>query len=84
MDTKHATGKDWIDAELADSLDEDYELEFHEPALLDKLRETYRRSHPPTMPRDSYFLGMVGRQSELIHQIETGPASLPLELGDGD
>ncbi|MGE3650875.1 MAG: polyphosphate kinase 2, partial [Reyranellaceae bacterium] len=48
-------GRDWIDAELADSLDEDYELEFHEPALLEKLRATYQKTHPPTISRADYF-----------------------------
>jgi hypothetical protein len=30
--------KDWLDAELADMLDEDYELELSEPALRGEIR----------------------------------------------
>ncbi|MGE0422378.1 MAG: polyphosphate kinase 2 [Reyranellaceae bacterium] len=59
-------GRDWIDAELADSLDEDYELEFHEPALLEKLRATYQKTHPPTISRADYFRALLRLQSELI------------------
>jgi polyphosphate kinase 2 len=61
-----ADGRDWIDAELADSLDEDYELEFHEPALLEKLRAAYKKTHPPTISRADYFRALLRLQSELI------------------
>ena len=60
------TGKDWLEAELADSLDEDYELELSEPALSEEIRKIYRRTHPPTIDRMQYFRHLLTLQSELI------------------
>ena len=34
-------GRDWLEAELADTLDEDYELEISEPALSMEIRKFY-------------------------------------------
>ena len=34
-------GLDWLEAELADTLDEDYELELSEPALSMEIRKIY-------------------------------------------
>lgn len=41
---------DWLEAELADTIDEDYELELSEPTLSEKIREIYRKAHPPALP----------------------------------
>jgi polyphosphate kinase len=60
------TGKDWLEAELADTLDEDYELELSEPALSEEIRKIYRRTHPPTIERAAYFRHLLTLQSELI------------------
>ena len=57
---------DWLEAELADTLDEDYELEISEPALSMEIRKVYRRTHPPTIPRPEYFRDLLRLQSELI------------------
>ncbi|RVG62053.1 polyphosphate kinase 2, partial [Sinorhizobium meliloti] len=46
---------DWLEAELADTIDEDYELELSVPALSEEIRRIYRTSHPPTIPRMEYF-----------------------------
>ncbi|MBS0248117.1 MAG: polyphosphate kinase 2 [Proteobacteria bacterium] len=59
-------GEDWLEAELADTLDEDYELELSEPALSEELRKIYRRTHPPTIERQAYFRGLLRLQAELI------------------
>ncbi len=59
-------GQDWLEAELADTLDEDYELELSEPALSEELRKIYRRTHPPTIPRPEYFRNLLRLQAELI------------------
>ena len=53
---------DWLEAELADTLDEDYELEMSEPALSMELRRLYREAHPPMLvrkepPKPSCFRG---------------------------
>ena len=59
-------GMDWLEAELADTLDEDYELELSEPALSLEIRKIYRRMHPPSMDRQDYFRQLLRLQSELI------------------
>ncbi len=59
-------GKDWLEAELDDTLDEDYELEMSEPALSLELRRIYRRSIPETLDRRVYFRTLLTLQSELI------------------
>jgi polyphosphate kinase 2 len=69
MDDKQASSavtKDWVEEELADILDEDYELELSEPALSLALREIYREHRPPTMERRDYFRALLALQAELI------------------
>ena len=57
---------DWLKAELEDTLDEDYELEISEPALSLELREIYKKTHPPSIPRIEYFRALLTLQAELI------------------
>ncbi|MEN3974078.1 polyphosphate kinase 2 [Emcibacter sp. SYSU 3D8] len=57
---------DWLEAELADTLDEDYELELSEPALSMEIRKIYKRTHPDTIDRQTYFRSLLKLQSELI------------------
>jgi len=57
---------DWLEAELADTLDEDYELELSEPALSLEIRRIYRQHHPETIDRRIYFRELLRLQSELI------------------
>jgi polyphosphate kinase 2 len=59
-------GMDWLEAELADTLDEDYELEISEPALSMEIRKIYKRSHPESIPRPEYFRDLLRLQAELI------------------
>ena len=59
-------GEDWLEAELQDTLDEDYELELSEPALSMELRRIYKRRHPQTLDRMVYFRSLLKLQSELI------------------
>ncbi len=65
-DDKDADKMDWLEAELADTLDEDYELEMSEPALSMEIRKIYRKVHPPTLDRHTYFRQLLALQSELI------------------
>jgi polyphosphate kinase len=58
--------RDWLEAELADTLDEDYELELSEPALSLEIRKVYKRAHPPSIDRVDYFRALLRLQSELI------------------
>ena len=57
---------DWLEAELADTLDEDYELEISEPALSEEIRKIYNKAHPPTIPRVEYLRALLALQAELI------------------
>jgi polyphosphate kinase 2 len=59
-------GKDWLEAELADTLDEDYELEMSEPAMSLELRRIYQHKHPETLDRATYFRALLTLQAELI------------------
>ena len=57
---------DWLEAELEDSLDEDYELEITESELTQRIAEIYKRRHPPTIDRTEYFRHLLKLQTELI------------------
>ena len=41
---QNSPAKDWLEAELADTLDEDYELEISEPELSSGDRQIYKKS----------------------------------------
>ncbi|MBK1724096.1 polyphosphate kinase 2 [Thiocystis violacea] len=66
IDDGHFEGMDWIRAELEDTLDEDFELEISEPALSMELRKIYKRKHPDTLDRATYFRALLTLQAELI------------------
>ena len=60
---KDSGAADWFEAELADAIDEDYELSrasaFHgDPQDLSKAR-------PPSIPRADYFRALLALQAEL-------------------
>ena len=57
---------DWLQAELADALDEDYEIELEDAALSEQLKKIYRSKHGEDMPRQDYFRNLLRLQSELI------------------
>jgi len=57
---------DWLEAELAETLDEDYELELSEPALSEEIRKIYRKAHPASIHRREYFRALLALQAELI------------------
>jgi len=57
---------DWLMAELEDTIDEDYEMEMSEPALSLELRRIYKKKHPPTLDRKTYFRSLLTLQAELI------------------
>ena len=57
---------DWLEAELAETLDEDLELELPEPALSAELRKIYNRTRPPSLSRREYLHALLALQAELI------------------
>src|SRR5262249_10955780 len=63
---KSSSSDDWLQAELADALDEDLELELSEPALSEEIRKIYKDSHPLTIDRAQYFQHLLTLQAELI------------------
>ncbi|OWK18556.1 hypothetical protein AJ88_06735 [Mesorhizobium amorphae CCBAU 01583] len=63
---QNSPAKDWLKAELADTLDEDYELEMSEPALSMEIAKIYKNAHPPSIDRMQYFRDLISLQSELI------------------
>jgi len=59
-------GKDWLEAELADSLDEEWELELEDSLLSREIKAIYNKAHPDVMPRAEYFPALIKLQAELI------------------
>jgi polyphosphate kinase 2 len=57
---------DWLEAELEETLDETFELEFSEPMLSAEIRKIYRERHPETLDRRVYFTNLLRLQAELI------------------
>ena len=57
---------DWLQAEIEDTLDEDFELEMSEPALSMEIRRIYKAAHPETIDRRTYFTELLRLQAELI------------------
>ncbi|QIE54056.1 polyphosphate kinase 2 [Pikeienuella piscinae] len=57
---------DWLRAELADTRDEDYEIELEDVVLSRRVRRIYEKAHPPSLERRDYFHELLRLQSELI------------------
>ncbi|WP_128254308.1 polyphosphate kinase 2 [Falsirhodobacter deserti] len=60
------SARDWLEAELADTLDEDYELELEDAQLSQEIAKIYKKSHPSRIDRLDYFRNLIRLQSELI------------------
>ncbi|WP_347266490.1 polyphosphate kinase 2 [Paracoccus sp. (in: a-proteobacteria)] len=58
--------KDWLESELQDTLDEDYEIELEDAVLSQEIARIYRETHPDQMPRPDYFRELLRLQSEMI------------------
>jgi polyphosphate kinase 2 len=57
---------DWLEKELEQSFDEDYELELGDAQISKKVAEIYKREHGPTLERREYFRHLLTLQRELI------------------
>ncbi|GMG82767.1 polyphosphate kinase 2 [Paralimibaculum aggregatum] len=68
MDTPHDGDRtpDWLAAELEETLDETFEMEFSEPMLSQEVRRIYREQHPDSLDRRTYFTNLLRLQAELI------------------
>jgi polyphosphate kinase 2 len=60
------TATDWLQAELDDALDEDFELDLEDAALSREIARIYKERHPDTLDRKVYLTELVRLQSELI------------------
>ena len=58
--------KDWLEAELQETLDEDYEIELEDAVLSEEIRRIYRDKRPEQMDRKLYFRELLRLQTELI------------------
>ena len=60
------SARDWLEAELADTFDEDFEIELEDAILSMKIKQIYQAAHGPTIPRRDYFEALLRLQAELI------------------
>ncbi len=59
-------GAEWLAAELADLLDEEFELELEDATLSREIGRLYKDRHPDTLDRHAYLSNLIRIQSELI------------------
>jgi polyphosphate kinase 2 len=57
---------DWLEAELQETLDEDYEIELEDALLSLEIKKIYQEKHKDTLPRRDYFINLLKLQAELI------------------
>lgn len=57
---------DWLQAELDETLDDMFEMEFNEPMLSQEIRKIYKRQHPDMLDNRIYYTNLLRLQSELI------------------
>lgn len=65
-DNQHTDVREWLDAELEETLDETLEAELSEPMLSAELRRLYRERHPDALDRRTYLTNLLRLQAELI------------------
>jgi polyphosphate kinase len=58
--------QDWLAAELADVLDEDFELELEDVTLSAEIAQIYKDRHKDSLDRRVYLTELIRLQSELI------------------
>lgn len=58
--------KDWLQAELQDTLDEDIEVELEDAILSAEIKKIYQGHHPDQMSRKLYFEELLRLQAEMI------------------
>ena len=58
--------KDWIEAELEETLDDLFESEFNQPAISAEMRKIYNEKHPDMLDRRTYYRNLLRLQIELI------------------
>jgi polyphosphate kinase 2 len=64
--TDNQDARDWLEAELADTLAEDFEMEMEDIVLSEEISRIYKTRHPDQIDRQTYFRELLRLQSELI------------------
>ncbi len=65
-DESTLTAEDWLAAELADTFDEDIELELEDATLSREIARIYKERHPDALDTRTYLNTLIRLQSELI------------------
>jgi polyphosphate kinase len=65
-DREEGTPEDWLLDEIADAADEEVEVEMEDSILSERIAEIYRKAHPDSIPRATYFRELLRLQAELI------------------
>jgi len=65
-DAPSIPNRDWLEAELADAIDEEIEAELEDVILSEEIARIYKDRHPDTIDRRTYFRELIRLQSELI------------------
>ncbi len=65
---------DWLQSELEEDLDEDYELELGDSRLPDEVAKLSTHKSAPSIDRREYFGHLLGLQRELIKLQNLGGA----------
>ena len=58
--------QDWLDAELAETFDEEYELDLEDAVLSKEIGRIYSDRHPDMIDRRTYFQSLIRLQADLI------------------
>jgi polyphosphate kinase 2 (PPK2 family) len=66
MTSDQNSNRDWLDAELAETLDEYYELELEDAVLSEEIGRIYKRNRADQIDRQIYFRELIRLQAELI------------------
>ena len=64
--TQDEHAQDWLAEELAEALDEDFELELEDAALSREIAKIYIVRHPEALDRKTYLTSLFHMQAELI------------------
>jgi polyphosphate kinase 2 len=64
--TQDENAQDWLAEELAEALDEDFELELEDAALSREIAKIYKDRHPEALDRKTYLTSLIHMQAELI------------------
>ena len=64
--TQDDNAQDWLAEELAEALDEDFELELEDAALSREIAKIYKDRHPDALDRKTYLTSLIQMQAELI------------------